>query len=100
MFNPVIIVALIAQAFISRVSHLAGCIAGYLITTGILIWGLSVYSDGDAIALFGVPLTKSVFIFACIFWYGYDTYALFGSERTEETNEIESNVENEVSESI
>jgi len=100
MFNPVIIVAIIVQGIISKVSHLAGCIAGYLITTGILLWGLSVYSDGDFIALFGIPLTKPVFLFACVFWYGYDTYELFVRGGTEEAEENEENIENEISETI
>jgi len=84
-FNPIIIVALIIQAAISRASHLAGSIAGYLITTGILIWGLGAYSDGDFIALFGIVLSKQAFIIACLVWYGYDTYELLagGSAQTE-----------------
>ncbi|MEZ5195456.1 MAG: hypothetical protein R2764_03380 [Bacteroidales bacterium] len=60
-----------------------GAIVGYLITTGILIWGLSLYQAGDAVALFGIVLTKQVFIYACLFWYGVDTYELLkivGSE--------------------
>ena len=75
-FNPIIIAALIAQAVISKASHLAGALTGYLITTGILIWGLSVYSAGDFIALFGISLSQQAFLIACLVWYGFDTYDL------------------------
>ena len=86
--NPIIIVALIIQGLISRVSHLAGSIAGYLITTGILLWGLSVYQDGDAIAIFGAVLSKQVFIFSCIFWYAYDTYYAFSYTKVDPNENI------------
>jgi hypothetical protein len=75
--NPVILIAIVIQALISRASHIAGSIAGYLITTGILLWGLDAYSSGDAIAFFGITMEKSGFLFFCVFWYGYDTYHLF-----------------------
>lgn len=97
--NPVIIIALIIQALISRASHLAGSIAGYLITTGILIWGLGLYSDGDAIAIFGIVLSKPAFIISCLIWYGFDTYELSKGrpveveELDEETQEYETSQE-------
>jgi len=83
-FNPVIIVALIIQGIISRVSHLAGAITGYLITTGILIWGIGLYSDGNAVALFGIPLSKQVFIVACIVLYAFDKKELSNVRKHEE----------------
>ncbi len=73
MFNPVIIVAIIVQALIAQGSRIAGAVVGYLITTGILVWGLSVYADGSQIALFSIPLSEPVFIVACMVWYGFDT---------------------------
>jgi hypothetical protein len=71
--NIVIIAALAIQIIISKTSRIAGAIAGYLITTGILIWGLSAYADGAAIVLFGIELSKAVFVIACLVWYGFDT---------------------------
>ena len=71
--NPVIIAALCVQAFVSRISRLAGALLGYAITTGILIWGLNAYGEGQQIALFGIPVSQGMFVAACIFWYGYDT---------------------------
>jgi hypothetical protein len=73
MFNPVIIVAIIIQGLIAKGSKIAGAVVGYLITTGILVWGLSLYSDGDQIALFGIPLSQPVFIVSILVWYGFDT---------------------------
>jgi len=96
-FNPIIIVALIIQGVISKASHLAGAITGYLITTGILIWGLSVYSAGDLITLFGIPLSQQAFLVACLVWYGFDTYDLLNGRSVETENIEKESHENEVS---
>ena len=76
MFNPAILVAVIAQALISRFSRLAGALVGLLLTTGILVWGLSVYSAGGQIALLSIPLSQPVFILACLAWYAFDSWEL------------------------
>lgn len=73
MFNPVIIVAIIIQSLIAKASRIAGAIVGYIITTGIFFWGLSVYAEGNEIMLFKIPLSEGVFILACLVWYGFDT---------------------------
>ncbi len=73
MFNPVIIVAIIIQGIVSKASRMAGAILGYIITTSIFIWGLSLYSEGDAIALFGARISQEFFIIACLVWFGFDT---------------------------
>jgi hypothetical protein len=73
MFNPVIILAIIVQALVAKASRIAGAVIGYVITTGILLWGISVYGQGDQIALFAMPLPQPVFLIACLVWYGFDT---------------------------
>jgi hypothetical protein len=73
MFNPVIVIAIIIQGFLTKVSRLAGAIVGYLITTGIFLWGMGLYTKGDQIALFRIPLSQEVFLLACLVWYGFDT---------------------------
>ena len=88
MFNPVIIGAIVVQAIISRFSPIAGAIAGYLVTTGILLWGISAYADGLQIALFGIPLSENVFIFACLVWYGFDTKELLAARKFSEQEDI------------
>lgn len=74
--NFVILFALMVQSAIAKSSHTAGAIVGFLITTGILLWGLSAYSVGDAIAILGIPLSKPVFIGACLLWYFFDVKEL------------------------
>lgn len=74
--NFVILFALMAQGAIAKSSHTAGAIVGFLITTGILIWGLGAYSAGDAIAFFGITLSQPVFIGACVLWYLFDAKEL------------------------
>lgn len=80
MFNPVIVGAIIGQSLISRASRIAGAVAGYAITTGILLWGLSLYSGGDQIALFSIPLSQPVFLLSCLVWYGFDTKEFFAAK--------------------
>ena len=73
MFNPIIIIALIIQSAVAKSSRKAGAVIGYIITTGILLWGSSLYADGYQVALFGIPLSQPIFIIACLVWYGFDT---------------------------
>ena len=73
ILNPVIMGAIVVQSGISKVSKIAGAVTSYIITTGILVWGLSAYADGNMIALFGISLSQSVFIKACCIWYVFDT---------------------------
>lgn len=47
--------------------------AGYVITTGIMVWGVSIYGDGRQIAFFGIPLSQQGFVLLCLVWYGFDT---------------------------
>lgn len=75
--NPVIIIAIIAQIVVSKVSKLIAAIMGFLITTGILIWGIGLYADGDAIALFGIiALPEAIFYILCLVWYIADVSEL------------------------
>jgi hypothetical protein len=73
MFNPVILAAIFIQWIVSRYSRKTSAIIGYIITTGILVWGLFIYSAGDEIAFLGFTLSLPVFIIACLVWYGLDT---------------------------
>ena len=79
--NPIVIVAIIAQSMIARTNRMAGAIAGYLLTTGILIWGLSLYSAGSGIALIGIPLSQPIFLVVCAVWYGFDTKAFLTARK-------------------
>jgi len=81
MFNPVIVVAVIVQMLIAKASRIAGAIAGYALTTGILIWGLSVYSEGSGIALFTIPLSEPVFLTICSIWYVFDTKEFIAAKK-------------------
>lgn len=51
--NYTILFALMVQSAIAQASRTAGAIVGFLITTGILLWGLDAYRVGDA-SPFGV----------------------------------------------
>ena len=73
MINPLIVGAVIVQWIAGKVSRIAGAVLGYVITTGILVWGLSLYTQGDAIAFFGIQMSQVVFIVLCLVWYAFDT---------------------------
>jgi hypothetical protein len=75
-FNPAIIVAVLVQMVVSRVSRIAGAVFGFLITTGILIWGLMVYAAGGQITFLTIPLSLPIFVVACLVWFGFDTREL------------------------
>ena len=79
--NPIVIIAIIAQGIIARSNRMAGAIAGYLLTTGILIWGLSLYNEGSGIALLGIPLSQPIFLVVCIVWYAFDTKAFITARK-------------------
>lgn len=69
----IIIIAIIVQSAVANASRLAGAILGYFFTTGILLWGLSVYGGGGYISFFGIRLSQSVFFIACLVWYAFNT---------------------------
>jgi len=73
MLNPIIVSAVILQVLIAMNSRIAGAIIGYLITTGVLVWGMVVYAQGNQMAWLGAPLSEQVFIIACLVWYCFDT---------------------------
>ena len=87
MFNPVIVVAIIVQVIVAKFSRIAGAVIGYIITTGILLWGISVYGQGNRIALFGIPLSQPIFLIACLVWYWFDTREFMAARK--KASEIE-----------
>jgi hypothetical protein len=79
--NPIIIIAIVAQSFISRSSRMAGAIVGFIITTGILLWGLTLYSAGSGIIFFAIPLSEAAFIVVCLIWYGFNVRAFLRARK-------------------
>jgi hypothetical protein len=82
IFNPVIVGAIVGQVIIAKVSRIAGAIVGYVITTGILLWGLSIYGNGHQLAFFGIPLSQPIFVMLCLVWYGFDTKEFIAAKKT------------------
>ena len=86
--NHTILAAVIIQSVISKANLLLGAIVGYVITTGILIWGLSVYSNPyHYIAFFGIELSKGVFLALCVIWYIFDTFELMAASSQTEADD-------------
>jgi len=81
MVGFVIIGGLFLQSVVAQISRVAAAVVGYAITTGVLIWGLSVYKESDSfeehfVTIFGIELSQSVFVVLCLAWYGFDTWHL------------------------
>jgi hypothetical protein len=81
MFNPMIIVAIIIQYVVAKSSRKAGAIVGFVITIGILLWGISVYGEGGEIELFGISLSEPIFYIACLVWFGFDTMEFLAAQK-------------------
>jgi len=81
MFNPIIVIAILVQSFVARTSKIAGAILGFVITTGILVWGLSLYAVGSGIIFFGIPLSQEFFILLCAVWYVFDVRGFLRARR-------------------
>lgn len=91
MINTTIIIALVIQGIFSIFSKITGAILGFFITTGILIWGLTLYNEGSAIQLSSFQLTQPIFVIACLVWYGYDILAfLKAKSKAKEENPTQS----------
>lgn len=87
-----ILIALIVQVGISKADRFLGAITGYVITTGILIWGIHVYSNPyQHIAIFGIELSKGVFIGVCVVWYIFDTFELIRATSREKGDQADKN---------
>lgn len=86
--NIVIVIAIIIQAVIAKASRILGAILGYLITTGIFLWGLSVYRDGQMITFWGIPLSQTVFWILCLGWYAFNTHELIQAKTEQKGIEV------------
>lgn len=76
MANYIIGLAVFAQILVSHTSRVVGAIIGFLVTTAILLWGMSLYRSGVGITLVVFTLTEPGFFLFCAVWYFYDLRAL------------------------
>lgn len=84
--NPVIFIAVIIQSAIAKSSPRLGAMVGYLITSGILLWGLGVYAQDGWITFFGFDLSFSAFIIFCVIWYLYDSFQFLFAKPAQEAD--------------
>ena len=70
--NAWILAAVFVQALVSRADRKLGAGLGFLVTGGILLWGVGVYQQGAQILFFGIPLPQSTFVTLCLAWFIYD----------------------------
>lgn len=86
--NWVIFIAVILISSISKSEPKLGGWLGIALTTGILIWGLSVYSDPYSyVTFFGIALSQGMFLLLVTAFYGYDAWLLYKADHlTRETD--------------
>lgn len=73
-----IIIAIIIQIVIERVNRVAGAITGFLVTTGICVYGLYLYKHTIyVISWKGHNLEETYFVTFIVFWYIFDLFILF-----------------------
>jgi hypothetical protein len=85
-FNFFLLGAILLQGAVSAANRKTGAVVGYLITTGILIWGLVWYGQSSPLfehylTYFGQKLSVGGFLAACLVWYGIDTIVLVSTLR-------------------
>lgn len=49
---------------------------GFVITTGVLVYGLWLYARGAHVTLATVPLSRPMFVAGCAAWYVWDALQL------------------------
>lgn len=73
MDRVIIIIAVLISMIASGVDKLIGGIVGFVVTTGILLYGLSVYAQLGYCMTFGsIELPLPVFLLLILFFYGHD----------------------------
>ena len=78
--RALILVGVLIQITISSFSRVYAGVFGLILTTVILAWGLSVYSNtGHYMVWFGfLEMSQMGFFMFCAFWYGFDIYQIVG----------------------
>lgn len=86
--NWVIFLAIIGISSVSKSNPKLGGWLGVVLTTGILFWGLSVYSDPYSyITFFGISLSQGMFLLLITAFYGYDAWILYKAHRADQAIE-------------
>ena len=80
-----LLIAVLAAFFIQgaiSVNHpRVGAALGFVITTGVLLYGLMIYRHGGIIVLFVLPLSHTWLIGFCIAWYIWDAMQFMQTKR-------------------
>lgn len=79
--NIVIIIAIIIQVLIAKSSRMAGAIFGFVLTTGIFLWGIIVYASGGYVTFFNIRLPQFIFWIACLGWYAGNINELLNARK-------------------
>ena len=80
--NWVIFLIAIVIGGVSKSNPKLGGWLGVVLTSGILIWGLSIYSEPySAVTFFDIPLSQGMFLLLVMAFYGYDAWLLHKAHR-------------------
>jgi len=81
-FRIFVIVGVIISIVVSRVNKFIGGIVGLLVTTGILIYGLNVYSKpGWTLTFFNIEISKGIFLVFIAIWLFFDIKQIMAGKK-------------------
>ena len=81
-FRLFVIIGVIISIVVSRINKFYGGIVGLLVTTGILIYGLNVYSKpGWTLTFFNIEISQGLFLVFIAIWYFFDIKQIIAGKK-------------------
>jgi hypothetical protein len=81
-FRIFVIIGVIISIVVSKVNKFIGGIVGLLVTTGILIYGLNVYSKpGWTLTFFNIEISQGIFLVLIAVWYFFDIRQIIAGKK-------------------
>ena len=81
-FRIFVIIGVVISIVVSKVNKFIGGIVGLLVTTGILIYGLNVYSKpGWTLTFFNIEISQGIFLVLIAVWYFFDIRQIIAGKK-------------------
>jgi hypothetical protein len=81
-FRIFVIIGVVISIVVSKVNKFIGGIVGLLVTTGILIYGLNVYSKpGWTLTFFNIEISQGIFLVMIAVWYFFDIKQIIAGKK-------------------
>lgn len=81
-FRIFVIIGVVISIVVSKINKFYGGIVGLLVTTGILIYGLNVYSKpGWTLTIFNIEISKGIFLVLIAVWFFFDIRQIMAGKK-------------------